>query len=158
MPITETGLRDRLARRLAMQLVFVADAQDRPPSREQAERLTADATRGIDVDDPRAMQAAQSARRRAIAAAEGVWGQWGEITATLSRLAPQWPPPRMPAVDRATLRLGVWELLNTPTPAKVVIDEAIEIAREYSTSDSPRFVNGVLDAVLKEREAALGGL
>jgi N utilization substance protein B len=64
----------------------------------------------------------------------------------------------MPAVDRAILRLGIWELANTPTPPAVVIDEAIELAREFSTSDSPKFVNGVLDKVLKEREALIGGL
>ena len=74
----------------------------------------------------------------------------------LARIAPQWPPKRMPAVDRAILRLGAWEILNTPVPPKVAIDEAIEISRAFSTSDSPRFVNGVLDAVLKEREAMLG--
>ena len=64
----------------------------------------------------------------------------------------------MPAADRATLRLGVWELQNTPTPPKVVINEAIELAKEYGTADSARFVNGVLDAVLKEREELTGGL
>lgn len=153
--ITETGLENRLARRLAMQLVFVWDADNRP-SDEAAEAVTADATRDVNPNDRRAMAEAHAARRRAVAAAKRVWEQWDYLTQTLERLAPQWPPKRMPAVDRAILRLATWELLNTPTPPKVVIDEAIELSRAYSTADSPRFVNGVLDAILKEREALLG--
>ena len=48
--------------------------------------------------------------------------------------------------------MGIWELTNTDTPPKVVLDEAIEMARQFSTEQSPAFVNGVLDAVLKERK------
>jgi N utilization substance protein B len=48
------------------------------------------------------------------------------------------------------IRLAVWELTNTVTPPKVVIDEAIELAKQFSTEQSGAFVNGVLDAVLKE--------
>jgi len=59
-------------------------------------------------------------------------------------------------VDRNLLRLAVWELTNTDTPPKVVIDEAIELAKEFSTEQSPAFINGVLDAVLKERQGLLG--
>jgi N utilization substance protein B len=155
--ITKTGLQTRLARRLAMQLVFVADANGRP-SETADEQVTADATRDVDPNDRRAMSDAHAARRRAVAAARGVWSQAKEIYATLLRLAPQWPPHRMPAVERAVLNLATWELLNTPTPPAVVIDEAIELAREYGGPDSPRFVNGVLDAALKEREALLTGV
>jgi N utilization substance protein B len=56
-------------------------------------------------------------------------------------------------VDRNILRLAVWELTNADTPPKVVIDEAIELAKCFSTEQSPAFVNGVLDAVLKENMA-----
>lgn len=153
--ITQTGLENRLARRLAMQIIFVWDADGRP-SDDAAEAVTSDALRDVDPNDRRAMAEAHSARRRAVAAANRVWEQWDYLNETLERLAPQWPPKRMPAVDRAILRLAAWELLNTPTPPKVVIDEAIELSRSYSTADSPRFVNGVLDAILKEREALLG--
>ena len=154
--ITQTGLENRLARRLAMQLVFVHDANNRPPDHAAAESITSDATAGVDPNDAAAMNEAHAARRRAVAAAKGVWEQWDCVTKMLERLAPQWPPKRMPAVDRAILRLGAWELLNTPTPPKVVIDEAIELSREFSTADSPAFVNGLLDAILKEREATIG--
>ncbi len=53
-------------------------------------------------------------------------------------------------VDRNLIRMAVWELTNSDTPPKVVIDEAIELAKEFSTEQSPAFVNGVLDAVLRE--------
>ena len=99
--------------------------------------MTADATSGVDPNDARAMAEAHAARRRAVAAARGVWEQWEFINMTLERIAPQWPPRRMPAADRAILRLATWELQNTPTPPKVVIDEAIELAREFSTADFP---------------------
>jgi N utilization substance protein B len=53
-------------------------------------------------------------------------------------------------VDRSLLRLAVWELTCGLTPPKVVLDEAIEVAKSFSTENSPAFINGVLDAVLKE--------
>ena len=54
----------------------------------------------------------------------------------------------MPAMDRAVLRLGAYELVHEPeTPTAVVIDEAVELAKQYSTEDSGRFVNGVLSSI-----------
>ncbi len=76
------------------------------------------------------------------------------IDALIERIAPQWPPRRQPAVDRCILRLAVWELTTQATPPKVVIDEAIELAKEFSTEQSPAFVNGVLDAALREKTVA----
>jgi N utilization substance protein B len=61
-----------------------------------------------------------------------------------------WAIDRMPALDRAILRLGIYELLSRPdVPVAVVIDEAVELAKRFSTDDSGRFVNGVLAAVAK---------
>jgi N utilization substance protein B len=56
----------------------------------------------------------------------------------------------MPAVDRNLLRLAVYELMRTDTPAAVVIDESLELARRFSGEESVHFINGVLDAVRKE--------
>ena len=84
--------------------------------------------------------------------AGGTWEQRSTIDPWVERLAPQWPTRRQPAVDRNLIRLAVWELTNTDTPPKVVIDEAIELAKQFSTEQSGAFVNGVLDAVLKEHE------
>ena len=72
------------------------------------------------------------------------------IDQRVEKVAPQWPPRRQPAVDRNLIRQAVWELTNSDTPPKVVIDEAIEMAKKFSTEQSPAFINGVLDAVLKE--------
>ena len=68
-----------------------------------------------------------------------------------------WPLDRMAVIDRLVLRLAVAELLDPdgPPPA-VVIDEAIELAKSFSTEQSPAFINGVLDAVLKEHQQLTG--
>lgn len=72
-----------------------------------------------------------------------------EIIVSHSR---DWPLARMPALDRAILRLGVYELIARPeVPVAVVIDEAVELAKRFSTDDSGRFVNGVLAAVARDR-------
>ena len=97
-----------------------------------------------------------AARQTALEMAAGAWGQREATDQWVERLAPQWPPRRQPPVDRNILRLGVWEMTNTDTPPKVVIDEAVELAKQFSTENSPAFVNGVLDAVLRERRALVG--
>ena len=129
----------RRIRELAMQILFLWDTQD-GADRALAEQIVMDGS-----DDP-------EIRRAATDAAAGAWEQRSIIDQRLERIAPQWPPRRQPAVDRNLLRLAVWELTNSDTPPKVVIDEAIELAKEFSTEQSPAFINGVLDAVLKERQ------
>src|ERR1043166_3617400 len=89
--------------------------------------------------------------------ARGAWDQRQTIDQWIERLAPQWPPRRQPWVDRNLLRLAVWELTNTKTPPKVVLDEAIEMAKQFSTEQSSSFVNGVLDAVLREHQSLIAG-
>jgi N utilization substance protein B len=81
---------------------------------------------------------------------EGV-NQWREeIDKILSEYAEGWTIERMPGVDRAVLRLGVYELLwRDDVPDAVAIDEAVELAKSLSTDESPRFINGVLGHVLK---------
>jgi N utilization substance protein B len=83
---------------------------------------------------------------------DGVVNQTAEIDRRIGAAAENWKVSRMAVVDRNALRLGAYELLFTPeTPAGVVLDEAIELARRYGSADSPAFVNGVLD---KLRQAA----
>lgn len=67
--------------------------------------------------------------------------------------APAWPISQIAPIDLATLRLAVWELLfNTKKePYKVIIDEAVEIAKEYGSQSSPKFINGVLGSIIKSR-------
>jgi N utilization substance protein B len=74
-----------------------------------------------------------------------------EIDGLLSARAHNWRIERMAAIDRLVLRLAVFELLSAPeTPAKVVINEALELTRTFSSVEAVAFVNGVLDAVRKD--------
>jgi N utilization substance protein B len=91
---------------------------------------------------------------------EGVAERRAEIDKLITDHAEGWALHRMPAVDRAVLRLGAYELLWSPdVPAAVAIDEAVELAKTLSTDDSPRFVNGVLAQLRREAAAveASGG-
>ena len=132
-------LKRRKIRELAMQILFLWDTQQ--DANEEVARIVADEN----SDDP-------ELRRIAAEMAKGTWEQRATIDPWIERLAPQWPLRRQPGVDRNLLRLAIWELTNTPTPAKVVLDEAIELAKQYSTEQSAAFVNGVLDTVLKEQQ------
>ncbi|MEO8888828.1 MAG: transcription antitermination factor NusB [Jatrophihabitantaceae bacterium] len=85
---------------------------------------------------------------------EGIQANRWRIDEILSEYADGWTIPRMPGVDRAVLRLGVYELLwRADVPAAVVIDEAVELVKTLSTDESPRFVNGVLARVLRDQPA-----
>jgi N utilization substance protein B len=76
-----------------------------------------------------------------------------EADPIIASTADNWRLDRMAVVDRLILRLAVHEFLRTPeTPPKVVINEAVELARTFSTDDAPRFVNGVLDGIRKKLE------
>lgn len=129
----------RKTRELAMQVLFLWDANGNMDS-----NLASQATDVADLE--------QSVRTRSLQMAEGAWSQRETMDELIERIAPQWPPRRQPGVDRSILRLAVWELNNCATPPKVVIDEAIELAKEFSTEQSPAFVNGVLDAILREKQ------
>jgi N utilization substance protein B len=72
----------------------------------------------------------------------------------LRQLADGWALERMPSIDRAILRLGAWEILYNPdVPNEVAIAEAVSLASEYSTDDSPKFVNGVLAKLARGSQA-----
>jgi len=80
-----------------------------------------------------------------------------QIDKTIAAAATRWRFPRIAAVDRNILRLGTYELMAEPdTPAPVVLDEAIEMAKRFGEADSPAFVNGVLDAILRRTRGARG--
>ena len=73
-----------------------------------------------------------------------------EIDPLIKNCAPEWPLSQINRVDLAILRLAVYELKYTPkNPPKVVIDEAVELAKTYGSESSPSFVNGVLGSVVK---------
>ncbi|HXQ97958.1 MAG TPA: transcription antitermination factor NusB [Candidatus Limnocylindrales bacterium] len=102
----------------------------------------------------RGVKAAASTREFATQLLEGAVARAGEIDKLVERHARGWTLERMAAMDRAILRLAVGELRSTGTPPKVVINEAVELAKKFSSEDSAAFINGILDAILKESEAA----
>ena len=84
----------------------------------------------------------------------GVSANGQEIDDTLETYAQGWTIARMPALDRAILRLATWEILfNDEVPDPVAVDEAVELAKEYSTDDSPGFVNGLLSKIVSTKAA-----
>lgn len=81
----------------------------------------------------------------------GVVSRWTEINALIQEASAEWTMPRMPAVDRALLRIGAWEILfNDEVATSVAIDEAVTLAADLSTDDSPSFINGVLGTLAKD--------
>jgi N utilization substance protein B len=84
----------------------------------------------------------------AIQMVTGVVDHWQEIEAAMTAHSDGWTISRMPAVDRAALRLATWEILfNDDVPAAVAIDQAVDLVTDLSTDESPGFVNGVLGAI-----------
>jgi transcription antitermination protein NusB len=77
-----------------------------------------------------------------------------ELDELLREYSEHWAVERMPAVDRAVLRLGCYELAHEPeVPTAVVISEAVDLAKQYSTKDSGRFVNGLLAKIAEQVRA-----
>jgi transcription antitermination factor NusB len=77
------------------------------------------------------------------------------IDKKIQRSAPEWPLPKIAHIDLAILRLSTYELTELKKePPKVIIDEAVELAKAYGNDNSPKFVNGVLGSILKEDHVA----
>ncbi len=84
----------------------------------------------------------------------GVISRWSELNEIIRTASTEWTLERMPAVDRALLRMASWEILCNPdVPTSVAIDEAVSLATDLSTDDSARFVNGVLGTIAKDAPA-----
>ena len=84
---------------------------------------------------------------------QGVLAKYKEIDAKLAAASIGWPLWRMPATDRNIMRLAAYELLYAPEPLSppIAINEAVELAKVYGTDDSPRFINGVLGRLTREK-------
>jgi N utilization substance protein B len=80
----------------------------------------------------------------------GVRRNLQELDAALSDIAENWSLERMAITDRNILRIGAFEILYTETPDRVVINEAVELAKRYGARQSPQFVNGLLDRFLRD--------
>lgn len=87
---------------------------------------------------------------------EGVVEHWPAIDEALTTYSQGWTIERMPAVDRAVLRMAVWEILwNTEVPDAVAISEAVDLVRELSTDESPAFVNGLLARISQMKDTLI---
>lgn len=84
---------------------------------------------------------------------EGVTKHKKEIIKLIEKYAPQWPIEKIAKVDRAILEIGVYEIVfNDDIPPVVAINEAIEVAKHFGDSNSPKFVNGVLSSIMNKNE------
>jgi N utilization substance protein B len=84
---------------------------------------------------------------------KGVDNKQSELDAILQPIAPEWPITQIARMDRIVLRIGSYELLyNDDIPPKVVINEAVELAKAFGGDNSSRFINGVLGTVLRQKE------
>ena len=125
----------RDARRCALQVLYQFDA-------------------GAEPDDAVIASLAQSpgspeVHTRGYEMAVAAWAVREEADVAVAALTPEWPTYRQPVVDRCILRLAYYEFTHGGTPPKVAINEAVELAREFSTEKSPLFVNAVLDRIYK---------
>ena len=129
----------RKARELALQMLFENDVSGTEPA-EMFDRSP---------DLAKSPESVGSFTKRLVS---GTLGHRDALDKIISRQAEHWRLSRMPIVDRNILRLALYELLYEPdTPRPVVIDEALEIAKRFSTPQSSQFINGILDGVLKSR-------
>ena len=128
----------RKARKRALDILFAADVRE--DGLEVS--LMAEATRAASEPD---REASWLYAREIV---DGIIENAEVIDETIKTHARGWKIARMPAVDRAILRLGTWELLFNPeVPSTVAVSEAVELATQLSTDDSPTFINGVLGAI-----------
>lgn len=131
------------ARKRALDVLFEADQRARSPLDVLAERLT---TPGTQTALP----------QYSVDLVEGVAEHLAQIDELISTYSRGWTLERMPAVDRAVLRIGTYEVLfRDEVPDAVAVDEAVELARALSTDDSPAFVNGLLGRIVELKPTLL---
>jgi N utilization substance protein B len=131
----------RKAREFALQMLFQWEMRPEAPAK-------------VEAGFWKNVKAAAATHEFANRLFEGAVAQAAKIDELLAKHATDWRLDRMSAIDRAILRLAAGELSSTGTPAKVVINEALELAKTFSSEEAGPFINGVLDAIHKEQDAA----
>ncbi len=138
------------ARVLALQALFEIDSVGHDPAEVVQRRL---------ATDPLPSSATQLMQSLVY----GVLERKEALDALIAQHAPDWPVDQLPIVDRNILRMAIWELTapESDTPVRVAINEAVELAKLFGSESSPRFINGVLGAVVRtlalERSRVEGG-
>ena len=130
----------RKARECALQMLFAADFAEAVPE----EVLK---TYWVELGDS---DVEETAREFATRLAAGTLARLETLDERIRSRAEHWRIPRMAIVDRNILRLAVYEFLYEPTPRTVAINEALEIARRFSTYEATQFINGILDAIKRD--------
>jgi N utilization substance protein B len=130
----------RKARECALQMLFAADVASTRPD-ELARNFWSELADGELDEDGR-----EFATRLAL----GTLAHLEEVDVRIKSRAEHWRIDRMATVDRNVLRLAVYEFLHEPTPRTVAINEALEVARRFSTYEATQFINGILDAIKRD--------
>ena len=127
------------ARRLALQVLFEVDSVDHKPGNVVDERL---------LEGEASAETGQFVRWLV----SGVIRNLERLNVLIIQFAPEWPVDQLAIIDRNILRLALYEIgsKESDTPTKVVINEAVELAKTYGSDSSPRFVNGVLGSALDD--------
>jgi len=128
------------ARIVAMQVLYELDVTNHDPEAVLERRLQ---------DEALPREATDFTRRLV----QGSWERRSYLDEVIAQAAPNWPLHQMPAIEKAILRIALWELLlnqSEPAPSKAVINEAVELAKHFGSDNSGRFVNGVLGTVVKQ--------
>ncbi len=130
----------RKGREFALQVMYLADI-----SKIDSDKALRSVLHGAKPEQPIADFATQLV--------EGARAHADDLDKIIQKYAKNWEVGRMAALDRNILRLGAYELLyEIKTPISVIIDEAVEIAKTFSTEESGKFVNGILDQIKNERQ------
>lgn len=136
----------RNAREIVMQLLYETNFH----GEEERERILYDRIREIDEEEKKHNKAVLEFMK---ALYFGTLEHLEEIDALIEKHVANWSFSRIAKVDLSLLRLAIYELNYTDVPRKVAVNEAVEIAKVYSTDKSPKFINGILGSVIKEIEA-----
>ncbi|MGH2817774.1 MAG: transcription antitermination factor NusB [Actinomycetota bacterium] len=146
----------RLARRIALDVLYDSEIRSRLPteSLEERRRVGWSLPEGDEGEEGEALvEPSQETAAYAARLVKGIQERSAAIDSLIVEYVDRWAIQRMPVIDRNLLRIGVFELLwEKDIPVAVVINEAVELAKALSTDDSGRFINGVLGRVAREEE------
>jgi len=127
------------ARALALQVLYEVDIADHPPAEVFKLRLE---------ESPLSDELSEFARQIIF----GILPITELLDASIAKYAPEWPFDQIATIDRNILRLACWELaVQSDTPIKVAINEAVELAKHYGSDSAPRFINGVLGSLVEHQ-------
>ncbi|OFZ53121.1 MAG: transcription antitermination factor NusB [Bdellovibrionales bacterium RIFOXYC1_FULL_54_43] len=138
------------AREIALQILYQYDMEGQGrtgPAEAETQKFISDLTHHFEH-----FEVPQELREFVAQLVVGTVTEVSALDAAIEKHAANWKLNRMPIVDRSLLRMAIYEMTHFPdTAASIVIDEAIELAKQFGTEETPGFVNGILDAVMRNR-------